>query len=194
MLKLSLMQRVIERVFPKQNEGATAGFTIVEILIVILIIGLLAGIVLLAYNGVQNNAYETSVKNDLTSAAKALGLYRAKDDEEKFPKDVTELRDMRTDGKYLIKTSVDAYYKTSNNFAYCYMSPAGDSYALVARTKTDKIFYISTISGGIQELTGGWQNSTTDLCPAVGFGTPGNGTGTWGFSGSPRTWQSWVAN
>lgn len=185
-------QRLLNRVEQRKN-SATSGFTIVEILIVILIIGVLATIILLAYNGAQNNAYETSVKNDLTSAAKSLELYRTKDNGEKFPRNATELEDMKTDRKYMIKVNSQAYYKDSNNFAYCYSGTAGTSYALVARTRTDKIFYVSNLSGGIQELSGAWLNSTTTLCPAVGFGTSGTGTGVWGFTGSPRIWQEdWV--
>lgn len=192
MLKLSTIQRLSLESVPRKN-GTTNGFTIVEILIVILIIAILATIVLLAYNGLQNNTYETSVKNDLTSAAKSLELYRTKDNEEKFPRNSTELEDMKTDAKYMIKISKEAYHKDSNNFAYCYAGSAGESYALVARTRTDKVFYISNITGGIEELSGGWLNSTTTLCPAVGFGTSGTGTGVWGFSGSPRVWQEdWV--
>jgi len=50
------------------------GFTIVELLIVIVVIGILAAIVIVAYNGVQHMATESSVKSDLNSAAKAMGV------------------------------------------------------------------------------------------------------------------------
>lgn len=41
------------------------GFTIVELLIVIVVIGILAAITLVAYNGIQARANDTAIKSDL---------------------------------------------------------------------------------------------------------------------------------
>lgn len=51
------------------------GFTIVELLIVIVVIAILASISLVAYNGIQQRAMETRVQADLTNATKQLQLY-----------------------------------------------------------------------------------------------------------------------
>lgn len=51
------------------------GFTIVELLIVIVVIGILAAIVIVAFNGVQGRAKDTQRDNDLKSVQKALELY-----------------------------------------------------------------------------------------------------------------------
>src|SRR5690554_8196211 len=51
------------------------GFTIVELLIVIVVIAILAAIVVVAYNGVTKQAYETSLKSDLRNASTQLELY-----------------------------------------------------------------------------------------------------------------------
>ena len=48
---------------------AHTAFTIVELLIAIVIIGILAAITLLAYNGIQNRAYDSSVQGDLKMLA-----------------------------------------------------------------------------------------------------------------------------
>ena len=48
------------------------GFTIVELLIVIVVIGILAAITIVAYNGIQNRAKVAAVQADLTGAAKTL--------------------------------------------------------------------------------------------------------------------------
>lgn len=53
----------------------SSGFTIVELLIVIVIIGILAALVIVAYNGLQVKARDVKRKSDLAYIAKALKLY-----------------------------------------------------------------------------------------------------------------------
>lgn len=52
-----------------------SGFTIVELLIVIVVIGVLAAIVIVAYNGIQNRARAAALTADLRQAADKLTLY-----------------------------------------------------------------------------------------------------------------------
>lgn len=51
------------------------GFTIVELLIVIVVIGILAAIVVVVYNGVRDNAKDTQRKTDLTTISKAMQIW-----------------------------------------------------------------------------------------------------------------------
>ena len=51
------------------------GFTIVELLIVIVVIAILAAITIVAFNGVQQRARDSQRKNDLANIAIALKLY-----------------------------------------------------------------------------------------------------------------------
>lgn len=53
------------------------GFTIVELLIVIVVIAILAAISIVAYNGIQNRAKNTAVQNDIRQVAKLIELYNA---------------------------------------------------------------------------------------------------------------------
>lgn len=53
------------------------GFTIVELLIVIVVIGILAAIVIVAYNGISQRAAEVSYKNAAASILKKAEVYRA---------------------------------------------------------------------------------------------------------------------
>lgn len=66
MLKLTLMST--------RNQS---GFTIVELLIVIVVIGILAAITIVAYNGVQGKANDVAVKSDLTNNARKITMYEA---------------------------------------------------------------------------------------------------------------------
>ena len=58
----------------KQN---THGFTIVELLIVIVVIGILAAISIVAYNGISNRANDSAVQSDLKNIATKISLYQA---------------------------------------------------------------------------------------------------------------------
>jgi len=55
----------------------TSGFTIVELLIVVVVIAILAAISIIAYNGVQQRARDTERMAELTSLQKALEIYHA---------------------------------------------------------------------------------------------------------------------
>lgn len=50
-------------------------FTIVELLVVIVVIGILAAITVVSYAGISNKASLASLTADLNSASKLLGLY-----------------------------------------------------------------------------------------------------------------------
>lgn len=52
------------------------GFTIVELLIAIVIIGVLASITIVAYNGVQNRAQDGRRKSDIANLQDAIEIYR----------------------------------------------------------------------------------------------------------------------
>ncbi len=63
------MQQLLSRV-------RTRGFTIVELLIVIVVIGILAAITILAYNGVQSGARDNAVVSDLEGVATEVTHYQ----------------------------------------------------------------------------------------------------------------------
>lgn len=53
----------------------TTGFTIVELLIVIVVIAILAAITIIAYNGIQTRAENTKTTNAVEAYVKALSMY-----------------------------------------------------------------------------------------------------------------------
>jgi len=57
------------------NRNKSYGFTIVELLVVIVVIGILAVITIVSYTGVSTRATITSLQSDLANAKKQLSLY-----------------------------------------------------------------------------------------------------------------------
>lgn len=61
----------------RSNDGRLAAFTIVELLIVIVIIGILAAITIVSYTGITKRAGEATLSADLANASKKIKLYNA---------------------------------------------------------------------------------------------------------------------
>lgn len=55
-------------------------FTIVELLVVIVVIGILASITIISYNGITTRAIASSLQSDLTNASKQLDLFKVDHD------------------------------------------------------------------------------------------------------------------
>jgi len=52
------------------------GFTIVELLVVIVVIGILAAITIVSYTGIRTKAIATSLQSELTNAQKQIKLFQ----------------------------------------------------------------------------------------------------------------------
>lgn len=92
-----------------------SGFTIVELLIVIVIIAILAAITIVAYNGIQARARASAASSALTQAKRKLELYKV--DNTIYP----------TSGNL-----ANAGITDSPNVSYQYTSATGASYCLTA--------------------------------------------------------------
>jgi len=58
-----------------KNSTSRTGFTIVELLIVIVVIAILAAITIVAYNGIQDRAHNSKVQSELNRVHKLVQLY-----------------------------------------------------------------------------------------------------------------------
>ncbi len=59
------------------KKARSSGFTIVELLIVIVVIGILAALVVVTYNGIQQKARDTERKTDINALHGQLEAYQA---------------------------------------------------------------------------------------------------------------------
>ncbi|MFZ3009777.1 MAG: type II secretion system protein [Candidatus Microsaccharimonas sp.] len=65
-----------------KHKQAKTGFTIVELLIVIVVIGILAAITLVAYNGINNRAKTSAAASAASQAGKKIALYAVTNNEQ----------------------------------------------------------------------------------------------------------------
>lgn len=104
------------------------GFTIVELLIVIVVIGILAAVSIVAYNGINNRARVASASSALDQARKKLDLYKVENGS--YPADLS------TAGIASSSGVAYGYSTTNSNANFCLTATVGDiSYYLDNDTK-----------------------------------------------------------
>lgn len=171
----------------------TSGFTIVELLIVIVVIGILAAITIVAYNGIQSRTYDTSVQSDLRNIAKQLEVGRVDSLTDSYPTNNTTIATSVN-----IKVNKNSYATTpaaGYNLLMCFPTTSNPTdYILLALSKSGKKFYIRA-SGAITEYTGGvsWSGGVAaTLCDSVITGWTASGAGYASSDGVTGPWRSWA--
>ena len=165
-----------------------SGFTIVELLIVIVVIAILAAVSIVAYNGVQNRANDTAVQTDLANAAERFEIYRI--DYGSFPQTSTDLANLGV-------SATKSAYMISPNLTYNYVpcvTAGGVDYTLGAISKSGNRYYVGSKSGGVKQATSAsdWTSGYSTICNDTLSGTGiVSGTGVTGYGGA---WRAWVGN
>lgn len=135
-----------------------SGFTIVELLIVIVIIGILAAITIVAYNGIQDRARISSVSSGLSQSAKKLKLYQV-DNPDTYP---------AAAGTSGIDNLAAVGITNSSDVTYQYSSSA-NTYCLTATNGTTSYKISSTsatpTAGGCAGHSQGGVAAITNLVP-----------------------------
>jgi len=124
------LQGMINRVVEQRSKG----FTIVELLIVVVVIAILAAITIVSYNGVQNRASDAAVKSELAQNVK-LVMNAANTAGVSY-----------TTAAVMSGTSTNLKFDTSRYRVVTYCTN-GSEFALAVETTTAKKYYIK--SGGV---------------------------------------------
>jgi len=164
----------------------TTGFTIVELLIVIVVIAILAAISIVAYTGIQNRAYDSAVQQDLRSLANTIRLYEAEHGQlPAFGTEASVGNNLAFPG-ITFPASKSAYYEGQNNLFVCKSQTTNTTdFGIAARSKSGKVFAWTT-QGGFVNYTASWPTSTT-ICPHLGFDPF-----YFSYGKTSSTWAGWV--
>ena len=115
------------------NNNIKQGFTIVELLVVIVVIGILAAITIVSYTGLSGKATVASLQSDLSSAKKQLSLYQVEYGSFPASLDTSYCPNGSTpaDTKYCLKKS------SGNTFTYTPATGASpQAFSLIAKNNT----------------------------------------------------------
>lgn len=147
-----------------KSRTAQRGFTIIEILVVIMVIAILTALTIVSYTAVTDQAKKQTVKTDAQAIAAQIGKYKA--DKGSYPTDLSTLPDNRG---------------ISSTFQYTYDATAG-SYCVTASVKGASA-YIKSGSSLTQE--GG--------CPGHGVKGEGPAT-NYAYNPGAEVNAGWLSN
>jgi general secretion pathway protein G len=115
------MRKLWRKIFRSEK-----GFTLVELMIVIIILAVLTGIAVPSYMALRNRARESATESEMKNIATALELFQA--DNEKYPLDTNYPAGLTAAPGYMDTVPANDSWGT----AYAYVSADGSTYTLTS--------------------------------------------------------------
>lgn len=115
----------------KMHTPGYSGFTIVELIIVIVVVALLVSVAVVAYQGIQENAADAAVQADLRQAASQLKADREYNGE--YSSSLINV----DNGRGLSHSTGTAYHYTATEDQYCLegsSAQSSDTYRITSNT------------------------------------------------------------
>ena len=168
-----------------------SGFTIVELLIVIIVIAVIATITIVAYTGVQNQAIDAKVRNDLVNISKKFELYHM--DNGSYPYGTP----LNMANYFTVPVSQSSYDLSRDyQLLVCTDSAKpGSTYAVLAVSKAGTRLYVGSATGGVKEYTGGTAWLTAAACSSGVLPSTGSALGAgYALAGGDAGWRPWITN
>lgn len=140
------------------------GFTIVELLTVIVIVAILAAISIVVYNGVAEQAAEATLKSDLKNASTQLGLYHSEHSE--YPSE--EPAGSTNPPASLVASPGNDFQYSSTDSAYCLTATSTNTSAAAFNVSSTSGVAEGTCpghTGGVAEaVEAKWPSLTARSC------------------------------
>lgn len=173
------------------------GFTVIELLIVIIVIGILVALIFVGYGAITQNATNSVLRDDISKFADTIKLKAL--DNKSIPNggataalagDSTLLPGVK------FAPNKDAYDQSVSNLYYCTgLLNGSKEFGIAARSKTGKAYAYLSNKGVSDFGFTGWSQATSGvaLCNALGFSDPF--TWSYGYSPLPQYgWWLWTYN
>lgn len=154
------------------------GFTIVELIVVTMVIGIIAAIAIVSYSGTQKKAYDTLVQTDLEQMADQFDIFRTRSSADTYPASQSDLESLDiniTESAYSTSVAVNVYACVSADLK---------SFAIVSQSKSSNILKI-TNTGDTSAFTPTSSFTLASTCSSLGMNYVLSG---WQSS----AWRLWV--
>ena len=135
----------------RERAGSESGFTLVELLVVMLILGLLAAIAIPSFFNQRDKAHDANAKAAVRTAETAMETYSVDHNGQYTGADVTALRGIE---------------QTLNGATLAVPTAASDNYDVQVTSSTGNVFHIVRNSNGTTSLT--CTVAATKGCPSGG--------------------------
>ncbi|MDN5835617.1 MAG: prepilin-type N-terminal cleavage/methylation domain-containing protein [bacterium] len=151
------------------------GFTIVELIVVIVVIAILVSLTAVAYGYLRDRTYDTTITTDLQSVAASMEAYKSA--KGTYPKDFTKMSvdvpeasfDVSKDS-YDVESSMVTADGKVDNLIIC--SVITNMYAAAAVSKSGHVLSIHSSDPKVVKVdTVDWTNDIIDMCRELGVGS-----------------------
>lgn len=166
---------------------AKLGFTIVELLIVVVVIAILAAITIVAFNGIQQRSQASALQSSLSQAVKKIELYKVTNGA--YPASLT-LAEVRTDSglgaSYSVRSGASTYCLAYVKGATSYAATNSDPTPKIGGcAPSDGLVAEWTFNGNANDTSGNGMNGTVNGATLT-TGQNGQANGAYAFSGSTQ--------
>lgn len=165
------------------------GFTIVELLIVVVVIAILASISVVAYTGIQGRASDSAIKSDLRGANNLIQLRMV--ELGSLPRTEADLSTLKLSAS---KTAYGNHLISGGGYNLLYCSTVSgyqpEKFAFIARSRSGVVHSLQ--DGQLRELpSSSWVDGWGTMCPAALNVSAGNSsTGIWLYENN--IWKNWL--